>query len=161
MFFRTGCQFGVPGGTYPPKKYPSASPPPRWTVVSELWYEVASNLNTFFLSWKQRTAAVFSKMYRVYSHLSERASKGRFVDLCWARPGTADISSKITSKGEKERARRKKGGGEKKKSNGCTFSFYNGYYDGFFWPKKWKLSCRQNHSFGLGPWFGYIEYILN
>ena len=24
MFFRTGCQFGVPGGTYPPKKYPSA-----------------------------------------------------------------------------------------------------------------------------------------
>ena len=28
MFFRTGCQFEVPGGTYPPKKYPSA-PPPR------------------------------------------------------------------------------------------------------------------------------------
>ena len=27
-----------------------------WTVLSELWYEVASNLNTFFLSWKQRTA---------------------------------------------------------------------------------------------------------
>ena len=25
---RTGCQFGVPGGTYPPKKYPSAPPPP-------------------------------------------------------------------------------------------------------------------------------------
>ena len=24
---RTGCQFGVPGGTYPPKKYPSAPPP--------------------------------------------------------------------------------------------------------------------------------------
>ena len=24
--------------------------------LSELWYEVASNLNTFFLSWKQRTA---------------------------------------------------------------------------------------------------------
>ena len=22
-----GCQFGVPGGTYPPKKYPSAPPP--------------------------------------------------------------------------------------------------------------------------------------
>ena len=35
------------------------------------------------------------------------------------------------SKGEKERARRKKGGGEKK-SNGCTLSFCNGYYDGFF-----------------------------
>ena len=27
-----------------------------WTVLFELWYEVASNLNTFFLSWKQRTA---------------------------------------------------------------------------------------------------------
>ena len=27
-----------------------------WTVLSELWYEVASNLKTFFLSWKQRTA---------------------------------------------------------------------------------------------------------
>ena len=23
IFFRTGCQFGVPGGTYPPQKYPS------------------------------------------------------------------------------------------------------------------------------------------
>ena len=26
MFFRTECRFGVPGGTYPPKKYPSAPP---------------------------------------------------------------------------------------------------------------------------------------
>ena len=25
-FFRTGCQFGVPGGTYLPKKNPSAPP---------------------------------------------------------------------------------------------------------------------------------------
>ena len=25
---RTGCQFGVLGGTYPPKRYPSAPPPP-------------------------------------------------------------------------------------------------------------------------------------
>ena len=30
FFFRTGCQFGVPGGTYPPKKYPSAPPPWDW-----------------------------------------------------------------------------------------------------------------------------------
>ena len=28
---RTGCQFGVPGGTYPPKKYPRAPPPPGST----------------------------------------------------------------------------------------------------------------------------------
>ena len=27
--FRTGCQFGVPSGTYPPKKSPSAPPPQR------------------------------------------------------------------------------------------------------------------------------------
>ena len=27
-----------------------------WTFLSELWYEVASNLNTFFLRCKQRTA---------------------------------------------------------------------------------------------------------
>ena len=27
---RTGCQFGVPGVTYPPKKYPSAPPPPGY-----------------------------------------------------------------------------------------------------------------------------------
>ena len=26
FFFRTGCQFGDPGGTYPPQKYPSAPP---------------------------------------------------------------------------------------------------------------------------------------
>ena len=27
-----------------------------WTVLSELWYKVAYNPNTFFLNWKQRTA---------------------------------------------------------------------------------------------------------
>ena len=27
FFFRTGCQFGVQGDKYPPKKYPSAPPP--------------------------------------------------------------------------------------------------------------------------------------
>ena len=29
FFSRTGCHFGVPGGTCPPKKYPSAPPPPE------------------------------------------------------------------------------------------------------------------------------------
>ena len=33
MFFRTGYQFGVPGGTYPPKKYPSALPPGAGTYL--------------------------------------------------------------------------------------------------------------------------------
>ena len=30
---RTGCQFGVPGVTYPPKKYPSAPPPPVTVAI--------------------------------------------------------------------------------------------------------------------------------
>ena len=33
MFFRTGYQFGVPGCTYPPKKYPSALPPGAGTYL--------------------------------------------------------------------------------------------------------------------------------
>ena len=37
-----------------------------WTVLSELWYEVASNLNTFFLSWKQRTAVKVVENARQY-----------------------------------------------------------------------------------------------
>ena len=57
----------------------------------------------------------------ICSHLSEKASKGRFF--------APDISgSKITLKKEKERrkerARRRKG--EEKKSNGCSLSFYSG-----------------------------------
>ena len=31
--FRTGCQFGVPSGTYPPKKSPSPPPPPAMLRV--------------------------------------------------------------------------------------------------------------------------------
>ena len=31
IFLRKGCQFGVPGGTYPPRKYPRA--PPRGRVL--------------------------------------------------------------------------------------------------------------------------------
>ena len=35
IFSRTGCQFGVPGGTYPPKKYPSAPPGSVETVEND------------------------------------------------------------------------------------------------------------------------------
>ena len=34
IFFRTGCQFGVPGGTYPSKKIPNCPPPPLPYAVS-------------------------------------------------------------------------------------------------------------------------------
>ena len=72
-----------------------------WTVLSELWYEVASNLNTFFLSWRLRTAAVFFKNVTNFTVIwVKRRPKAGSVDLCWARADTADISSKITPRKE-------------------------------------------------------------
>ena len=79
-----------------------------WTVLSELWYEVASYLNTFFLSWRQRTAAVFFKNVTNFTVIwVKRRPKAGSVDLCWARPDTADISSKITPRQQKQRRKRK------------------------------------------------------
>ena len=67
----------------------------------------------------------------ICSHLTEKASKGRFL-----KP---ENGSKITVTKEKERRKRKseetRKGGEEKKSNGCTLSFYNELYFGYsFWP---------------------------
>ena len=48
-------------------------------------------------------------------------------------------SSKITVTKEKERRKRKSEEKERRrreKSNGCTLSFYNGYFGVSFWPKK-------------------------
>ena len=57
----------------------------------------------------------------ICSHLTEKASKGRFL-----KP---ENGSKITVTKEKERRKRKseeiRKGGEEKKDNGCTLSFYN------------------------------------
>ena len=39
IIFRTGCQFGVPGGTYPPKKYPSTPPSPAMLRVLQPMYK--------------------------------------------------------------------------------------------------------------------------
>ena len=36
----TGCQFGVPGGTYPPIKYPSAPPPGQLAYNEQLNMEI-------------------------------------------------------------------------------------------------------------------------
>ena len=59
----------------------------------------------------------------MYGHLSEKASKGRFL-----KP---ENGSKITVTKEKERRKRKSKKKERrrrKKSNGCTLSFYNSYF---------------------------------
>ena len=59
-------------------------------------------------------------------------SKGRFL-----KPKNG---SKITVTKEKERRKKRasRSGKEEKKikSNGCTLSFYNGYFGDSFWPKK-------------------------
>ena len=63
-------------------------------------------------------------------HLGEKSSKGRFL---------GPISSKITLTRERERRTRKSEEEEmrrREKSNGCTLSFYNGYFEDRFWPKK-------------------------
>ena len=39
--FRTGCQFGVPSGTYPPKKSPSAPPPAMLRVLPPMFKPLA------------------------------------------------------------------------------------------------------------------------
>ena len=57
-----------------------------WIVLSELWYEVASNLNTFFLSWKQQTAVKvveialqYIKMYA--AGVWSKTAKGYFKNV--------------------------------------------------------------------------------
>ena len=57
-----------------------------WTVLSELWYEEASNLNTFFQSWKQRTAVkVFENVLQYIKMYAEgvgaKTVKGYFKNV--------------------------------------------------------------------------------
>ena len=49
-----------------------------WTVLSELWYKVASNLNTFFLSRKQRTGVRVVEIALQYTKM--------YVTGVWAKP---------------------------------------------------------------------------
>ena len=65
----------------------------------------------------------------ICSHLSEKPSKGRFLN--------PDKLQNHTNEG-KEKEKKKEPGGrkeEKRKSNGCTLSFYNGYFGDRFSPK--------------------------
>ena len=67
----------------------------------------------------------------ICSHLSEKASKGRFfgLDKLQNHPNEEKRKEKKKDGEEEERRRRKK-------SNGCTLSFYNGYFEGGFWTKR-------------------------
>ena len=74
-----------------------------------------------------------NQLNEICSHLTEKASKGRFL-----KP---ENGSKITVKKEKERRKRKSDGGDqerrgRKKSNGYTLSFYNELLDIVFGRKK-------------------------
>ena len=69
----------------------------------------------------------------IYSHLSEKASKGRFLN----KP---ENGSKITVTKEKERRKRKseeiRKGGEEKKAMVALLVFIMSYFGYSFWPKK-------------------------
>ena len=66
----------------------------------------------------------------ICSHLTEKASKGRFL-----KPEKLQNHSN-EGKGKEKEEERGEGKEEKKKSNGCTLSFYNSYFGDSFWPKK-------------------------
>ena len=65
----------------------------------------------------------------ICSHLSEKASKGRFL-----KPEKLQNHSN-EGKGKEKKKERGEGKEEKKKSNGYTLSFYNSYFGDSFWPK--------------------------
>ena len=64
--------------------------------------------------------------YTICSHFSEKASKGTFL-----KPEKLQNHS---NKGKEKEKKKEQGEGkeEKKKSNGCTLSFYNGYFGDSF-----------------------------
>ena len=68
----------------------------------------------------------------IYSHLTEKASKGSFLK--------SENGSKITVTKEKERRKRKseeiRKGGEEKKAMVALLGFIMGYFGYSFWPKK-------------------------
>ena len=65
IFSRTGCQFGVPGDTYPPQQYPSAPPPPGYGAIlllnsTDPSFKVQKTINSirgvhfYQTSWKSK-----------------------------------------------------------------------------------------------------------
>ena len=75
------------------------------------------------------------------SHLSEKASKGRFLKPEKLQNHTNEEKGKEKPKepgeGKEKKKERGEGKEEKKKSNGCTLSFYNCYsYFGYSFGRK-------------------------
>ena len=74
----------------------------------------------------------------ICSHLSEKASKDRFL-----KPEKIQNHSN-EEKGKEKKKERREGKKEKKqKSKGCTLSFYNSYFGDSFWPKKKTVGCKR------------------
>ena len=69
----------------------------------------------------------------MFSHLSEKASKDRFL-----KP------EKLQNHSHKGKGKGKeKGRGEEKKSSGCTLSFHYVYFGDTFWPKT-TVGCKKS-----------------
>ena len=84
----------------------------------------------------------------ICSHLSEKASKGRFL-------GPEKLQNHSNKgKGKEKKKERREGKEETKKSNGCTLGFYNSY---FFWPKK-RLDAKG--PFGDNVFINLSRYIF-
>ena len=60
--------------------------------------------------------------------MSEKASKGRFLGPDKLRTHSNEGKGKERKKERKKERERRKKGGELEPSNGCTLSFYNGYF---------------------------------
>ena len=67
----------------------------------------------------------------ICSHLSEKASKGRFL-----KPEKLQNHSNEEKGEEKKKEQGEGKEKKKKKSNSCTLSLYSSYFGDSFWPKK-------------------------
>ena len=92
-----------------------------------------------FLAASPLVLARFAREFRGYAAPAPGSTKppcyAGYPKACFVSPR----SSKITVTKEKERRKRKSEDTERRrreKSNGCTLSFYNGYFGDCFWPKK-------------------------
>ena len=90
---------------------------------------------------------MFSRVFEnqpneICSHLSEKASKGRFFGPDKLQNHSNEEKRKEKKKNCEEHIERRR----KERSNGCTLSFYNGYF-GQFWTKK-KCWTEKIHKFG-------------
>ena len=65
IFSRTGCQFGVPGSTYPPKKYPSAPPGLNLSTMAAFFLPMEAIVQRFNYILKLRKLTQFILLFQV------------------------------------------------------------------------------------------------